>query len=314
MYLYVIKRILSTIPVVIIVALFVFLMLRLAPGDPAAVIAGDYATAEDVERIRTQLGLNDPIHVQMGKWLAQLARFDLGTAIFSKLPVTTLIGQRLEPTLLLALSTITFTVLVAVPLGTLAAYKAGSWIDRFVMLFSVAGFSVPVFVLGYILIYVLSMQLKILPVQGYKSPFEFGLWEFGRHMILPALTLSVIYIALIARMTRASVQEVLQEDYVRTARAKGQSEFKILLKHALRNAAVPIVTVIGLGIALMIGGVVVTESVYNIPGLGRLVLDAVLARDYPVIQGLILFFSLVYILINLLIDLSYTLFDPRIRY
>ena len=314
MYLYVLKRVLSTIPVVVIVVLFVFLMLRLAPGDPAAVIAGDYATAEDVERIREQLGLNDAIPVQMYRWITQLGSGDLGTAIFSKLPVTTLIGQRLEPTLLLSLTTIIFTVLIAVPLGTLAAYKAGSWIDRFVMLFSVAGFSVPVFVLGYILIYVLAMHLQILPVQGYKSPFEHGFWIFLRHMVLPTMTLSVIYIALIARMTRASVQEILQEDYVRTARAKGQSEFKILLRHALRNAAVPIVTVIGLGIALMIGGVVVTESVYNIPGLGRLVLDAVLARDYPVIQGLILFFSFVYILINLLIDLSYTFFDPRIRY
>ncbi|MDA9823166.1 ABC transporter permease [Paracoccaceae bacterium] len=314
MYLYILKRVLSTIPVVVIVVLFVFLMLRLAPGDPAAVIAGDYATAEDVERIREQLGLNDAIPVQMYRWVTQLGSGDLGTAIFSKLPVTTLIGQRLEPTLLLSLTTIVFTVLIAVPLGTLAAYKAGSWIDRFVMLFSVAGFSVPVFVLGYILIYVLAMHLQILPVQGYKSPFEHGFWIFLRHMVLPTMTLSVIYIALIARMTRASVQEILQEDYVRTARAKGQSEFKILMRHALRNAAVPIVTVIGLGIALMIGGVVVTESVYNIPGLGRLVLDAVLARDYPVIQGLILFFSFVYILINLLIDLSYTFFDPRIRY
>jgi len=314
MYFCVLKRVLATVSVMVIVALFVFLMLRLSPGDPAAVIAGDYATAEDVERIRTQLGLNDPIHVQMLNWLGQLAQGDLGTAIFSKLPVTTLIGQRLEPTLLLALCTIIFTVVVAVPLGTIAAYKAGSAIDRFVMLFSVAGFSVPVFVLGYILIYILSMQLKILPVQGYKSPFEHGIWQFLQHIILPTMTLSVIYIALIARMTRASVQEVLQEDYVRTARAKGQSELKILLRHALRNAAVPIVTVIGLGIALMIGGVVVTESVYNIPGLGRLVLTAVLARDYPVIQGLILFFSFVYIVINLLIDLSYTLFDPRIRY
>ena len=314
MYLYLLKRVLSTIPVVVIVVLFVFLMLRLAPGDPAAVIAGDYATAEDVERIREQLGLNDAIPVQMYRWITQLGSGDLGTAIFSKLPVTTLIGQRLEPTLLLSLTTIVFTVLIAVPLGTLAAYKAGSWIDRFVMLFSVAGFSVPVFVLGYILIYVLAMHLQILPVQGYKSPFEHGFWIFLRHMVLPTMTLSVIYIALIARMTRASVQEILQEDYVRTARAKGQSEFKILMRHALRNAAVPIVTVIGLGIALMIGGVVVTESVYNIPGLRRLVLDAVLARDYPVIQGLILFFSFVYILINLLIDLSYTFFDPRIRY
>ncbi len=311
---YILKRCLATIPVMGVVALFVFLMLRLSPGDPAAVIAGDYATAEDIERIRTQLGLNDPIVVQFGKWIGQLAQGDLGTSIFTNLPVTTLIGQRLEPTLLLALTTLTFVVLVAVPMGTIAAWKSGSLIDRFIMLFSVAGFSVPVFVLGYILIYVLAMWLQVLPVQGYKSPFEHGIVEWARHMVLPTLTLSVIYIALIARMTRASVMEVLQEDYVRTARAKGQSEFKILLRHALRNAAVPIVTVIGIGIALLIGGVVVTESVYNIPGLGRLVLDAVLARDYPIIQGLILFFSFVYILINLLIDISYTLFDPRIRY
>ncbi|WP_323797444.1 ABC transporter permease [Nisaea sp.] len=311
---YVLKRVLSTIPVMVIVAVLVFLLLRLAPGDPAAVIAGDYATAEDVERIRTQLGLNDPMFVQLWRWILQLASGDLGTAIFSKKPVMELIGQRIEPTLLLSLCTIVFAVAVAVPLGTIAAWKSGSLIDRFVMFFSVGGFSVPVFVLAYCLIYVLAMQLKILPVQGYKSPFDHGLLTFLRHMVLPVLALSVIFISLIARMTRASVMEVLEEDYVRTARAKGQSEWKILMKHAVRNAAVPIVTVIGVGIALLIGGVVVTESVFNIPGLGRLVLDAVLARDYPVIQGLILFFSFIYILINLLIDLSYTLFDPRIRY
>jgi len=311
---YISKRVLATVPVMGVVALFVFLMLRLSPGDPAAVIAGDYASAEDVARIREQLGLNEPILVQFGTWIGQLLHGDLGISIFTNLPVTTLISQRLEPTLMLALTTIVFTILVAVPLGTLAAWKSGSLIDRFVMLFSVAGFSVPVFVLGYILIYLLAMQLKWLPVQGYKSIFTDGVWPFLRHIILPTLTLSVIYIALIARMTRAAVMEVLQEDYVRTARAKGQSEIKVLMKHALRNAAVPIVTVIGLGIALLIGGVVVTESVYNIPGLGRLVLDAVLGRDYPIIQGLILLFSFVYILINLLIDLSYTLFDPRIRY
>ena len=307
-------RILSTLPVMIVVAAFVFLMLRLSPGDPASVIAGDYATAEDVARIREKLGLNDPILVQFVKWIGSLLQGDLGTSIFSNLPVTTLIGQRLEPTLLLGLTTILFAVFVAVPMGTLAAWKSGSWLDRFVMLFSVGGFSIPVFVLGYILIYVLAMQLKWLPVQGYRSPFEHGLGPFLYHITLPTMTLSVIFIALIARMTRASVMETLQEDYVRTARAKGQSEFKILMRHGLRNAAVPIVTVIGIGIALLIGGVVVTESVYNIPGLGRLVLDAVLARDYPVIQGLILFFSFVYVVINLLIDLTYPLLDPRIKY
>lgn len=311
---YIIKRIAATVPVMGVVALFVFLMIRLAPGDPAAVIAGDYATAEDVMRIREQLGLNEPIVVQFTKWIAQLAQGDLGTAIFSNKSVLELIGQRIEPTIMLTLTTIIFTILVAVPLGTLAAWRAGSLIDRGMMLFSVGGFSIPVFVLGYILIYILSIKLRWLPVQGYKSMFEHGIGPFLSHIALPTVTLSVIFIALIARMTRASVIEVLQEDYVRTARAKGQSEFKVLLRHALRNAAVPIVTVIGLSLALLIGGVVVTESVYNIPGLGRLVLDAVLARDYPIIQGLILFFSFIYIMINLLIDLSYTLFDPRIRY
>ena len=311
---YILKRIFMTVPVMVVVALFVFLLLRLSPGDPAAVIAGDYATAEDVQKIREKLGLSEPIFVQFVTWLGSLIQGDLGTSIFSNKPVTELIAQRLEPTLMLALTTIIFSILVAVPLGTIAAFRAGSWIDRLVMLFSVGGFSVPVFVLGYILIYFFSITWRILPVQGYRSPFEDGMLPFMQHIILPTLTLSVIYIALLARMTRASVMEVLEEDYIRTARAKGLSEVKILMQHALRNAAVPIVTVIGIGIALLIGGVVVTESVYNIPGLGRLVLDAVLARDYPIIQGLILFFSLIYVLLNLIIDLTYTLFDPRIKY
>ena len=311
---YIFKRIFMTIPVMVVVALFVFLLLRLSPGDPAAVIAGDYATAEDVQKIREKLGLSEPIFVQFVTWLGSLIQGDLGTSIFSNKPVTELIAQRLEPTLMLALTTIIFSILVAVPLGTIAAFRAGSWIDRLVMLFSVGGFSIPVFVLGYILIYYFSITWRILPVQGYRSPFEDGMLPFIQHIILPTLTLSVIYIALLARMTRASVMEVLEEDYIRTARAKGLSEVKILMRHALRNAAVPIVTVIGIGIALLIGGVVVTESVYNIPGLGRLVLDAVLARDYPIIQGLILFFSLIYVLLNLIIDLTYTLFDPRIKY
>lgn len=311
---YITMRVLATIPVMAVVALFVFAMLRLSPGDPAAVIAGDYATPEDVERIREKLGLNEPIPLQFANWIGSLAQGDLGTSIFTNLPVTTMIAQRIEPTLLLSFTTIVFAILVAVPLGTIAAWKANSLVDRFVMLFSVGGFSIPVFVLGYILIYVLAMTLKVLPVQGYKSPFTEGLGPFLQHIILPTLTLSVIYIALIARITRASVMEVLQEDYIRTARSKGQSELKILLRHALKNAAVPIVTVIGIGVALLIGGVVVTESVFNIPGLGRLVLDAVLARDFPIIQGLILFFSFIYIMINLVIDLSYTLLDPRIRY
>ncbi len=310
---YILKRVVATIPVMGIVAIFVFLMLRLSPGDPAAVIAGDYATSDDIALIREKLGLADPIIVQFWRWIVQILSGDLGISIFTNLPVTTLIAQRLEPTLMLSLTTLTFSVIVAVPLGTIAAWRAGGWLDRGIMVFSVAGFSIPVFVLGYMLIYVVSLKLNWLPVQGYR-PLSAGLWPFLSHIILPTLTLSAIYVALIARITRASVIEVLQEDYIRTARAKGQSETRVLVRHALANAAVPIVTVIGLGVALLIGGVVVTESVYNIPGLGRLVLDAVLKRDYPIIQGLILLFSFVYILVNLIVDLLYTILDPRIRY
>jgi peptide/nickel transport system permease protein len=310
---FVINRVLATIPVMGIVAFVVFLLLRLSPGDPAAVIAGDYATGEQIARIRTQLGLDLPIYTQFITWLGQILTGDLGISIFSNLPVSRLIAQRIEPTLMLAITTIVFSILVAVPLGVLAAWKANTWIDRVLMLVAVVGFSTPVFVLGYFLIYAFSLGLNWFPVQGYRSPFE-NPTGFLLHITLPTLTLSAIFIALIARITRATVLEVLNEDYIRTARAKGQIERKVLFKHALKNAAVPIVTVIGLGIALLIGGVVVTESVFNIPGLGRLVVDAILKRDYPIIQGLILLFSFVYILLNLLIDLTYTFFDPRIRY
>ena len=313
MFFFIIKRIAATIPVMAVVALFVFLMLRLSPGDPAAVIAGDYASPEDIAKIRTQLGLDQPIIVQFSTWVWSLMQGNLGISIFSNLPVTKLIAQRLEPTLMLSLTTLIFAVVVAVPMGVIAAWKAGTWVDRLIMVFAVFGFSVPVFVLGYMMIFSFSMELGILPVQGYKSPCD-DFWQFVRHITLPTITLSVIYIALIARITRASMLEVLEEDYIRTARAKGQTESRVLIAHALKNASIPIVTIIGIGIALLIGGVVVTESVYNIPGLGRLVVDAILKRDYPIIQGLILMFSFVYIIINLVIDILYTILDPRIRY
>ena len=309
----ILRRVLATVPVMAVVAVVVFLMLRVTPGDPAAVLAGDNATLEQIERIRTNLGLDRPIHEQFVGWIVRLAKGDLGTSIFTQLPVTTLIGQRVEPTLMLALTTVTFSVLIAVPLGVLAAWKAGTWVDRLIMVVAVVTFSFPVFVLGYILIYQFGISLRWLPTQGYRSPFD-GLWEFVRHMTLPTVALSSIYIALITRITRASVLETLNEDYIRTARAKGQTEAKVLFRHALKNAAVPIVTIIGIGIALVIGGAVVTETVFNLPGLGRLVVDAILRRDYPIIQGLILVFSSVYILINLLVDILYTLLDPRIRY
>jgi len=313
LYAFIAKRLLATIPVMGVVAVVVFLMLRLAPGDPAAVLAGDVASPEDVKRIRIALGLNQPIHTQFVIWIGRLFRGDLGTSIISNVPVTQMIQQRLEPTLALATTTILFAVVVAVPLGVLAAWWQGTWVDRAVMAFSVIGFSVPVFVLGYLYIFSFAINLRWLPVQGYVSVSQ-GLGPFLHRLILPTLTLSVLYIALIARITRASVLEVLGEDYIRTAQAKGVRNRRLLIRHALANAAVPIVTVIGLGIALLIGGVVVTESVFNLPGLGRLTVDAVLARDYPIIQGLILIFSGVYVLLNLVIDITYTLLDPRIRY
>jgi peptide/nickel transport system permease protein len=310
---YILRRLLQTIPVMLVVAVFVFLMLRLTPSDPAAIIAGDNATAEQVAQIRSQLGLDQPMLQQFVIWIGKVFHGDFGESFFFKKTVAELIGERVEPTLSLAFFTIVIAVLVAVPLGVLAAHRQGTWVDRVVMGFSVLGFSVPTFVVGYILIYVFAVWLNWLPVQGYQHISE-GIMGWAQRLILPALTLSVIYVALIARMTRASVLEVLSEDYIRTARAKGQIERRVLFRHALRNAAVPIVTVIGLGIALLIGGVVVTESLYTIPGLGRLTVDAVLARDYPTIQAVILLFSFAYVMINLVVDLTYTLLDPRIRY
>jgi peptide/nickel transport system permease protein len=310
---YVQRRLVATIPVMLIVAVLVFLMLRLTPSDPAAIIAGDNATTEQVAEIRKRLGLDQPILTQFLIWGSRTLRGDFGESFFFKKKVAELILDRLEPTLSLALVTIAFAVLIAVPLGTLAAWRHGGWLDGLVMGFSVLGFSVPVFVVGYLLIYVFAVQLNWLPVQGYQR-IGLGVGGWLQRLVLPALTLSVIYIALIARITRTSVLEVMNEDYIRTARAKGQTESRVLIRHALANAAVPIVTVIGLGVALLIGGVVVTESVYTIPGLGRLTVDAVLARDYPTIQAVILLFSLAYVLINLAVDVAYTVLDPRIPY
>ena len=307
------RRVLATLPVLAVVAVFVFLMLRLTPGDPAAVIAGDNAQAAQVEAIRTKLGLDRPLLEQFVIWAGRALRGDFGESFFFKMGVAELIAQRIGPTLALSFCTLLITVLVAVPLGVAAAARQGGWFDRGVMAFSVLGFSVPVFVVGYLLIYVFAMELGWLPVQGYRSPAD-GLGAFVRHMTLPSVALATVYIALVARITRASVIETLGEDYIRTARAKGLRDRVVLMRHALRNAAVPILTVIGIGIALLIGGAVVTESVFNIPGLGRLTVDAVLARDYPVIQAVILLFSFVYVLINLAIDVAYVFLNPRIRY
>jgi peptide/nickel transport system permease protein len=313
MYAYAARRILSTIPVMAVVALFVFSLLYIAPGDPAAIIAGDQATPADVERIRASLGLDRPFLVRFGEWVWHVLNGDLGQSIFTNLPVTHMIAQRIEPTLSLMVLTLTLSIGLAVPMGVLAAYKHGTWIDRVVMIMAVAGFSVPVFVVGYLLAYTFALQLDLFPVLGY-TPIANGIGPWLRNLALPAITLGSAFIALIARITRATMLEVLNQDYVRTARSKGVDQRAILFVHALKNAAVPIVTVIGLGVAGLIGGAVVTESVFAIPGVGRLVVDAILRRDYPVIQGVVLMFSFIYVLVNLGVDLLYTVFDPRIRY
>ena len=309
---YFLRRLAATLPVMAVVAVVVFMLIHLSPGDPAALIAGDLATEEDILKLREMLGLNQPLWQQFLGWLGRLATGDLGTSIFTNVPVSELLAQRLEPTLSIAALTMALTLVLAVPLGTVAAYRAGSWVDRSVMLFAVLSFSVPVFLVGYLLIFTFAMHLHWFPVQGY-TPIAEGVWPWARSLVLPCVNLALVYIALVTRMTRATVLEVLHEDYIRTARAKGLGVFPVLL-HALRNAAIPIATTVGVGIALLIGGVVVTETVFAIPGVGRLVIDAVQRHDYPVIQSVLLISAGVYVLINLLIDLSYRLFDPRIQY
>lgn len=309
------QRILAAIPVLFIVALIVFLILLLSPGDPAAIIAGDNATDSDLEQIRQSLGLDKTLVEQFVIWLGNVVQGNLGYSFFQHKPVTELIFQRLEPTASLAFGTLIIAVMVAVPVGTIAGWRMGGWLDRFLTCFSVAGFAIPVFVVGYILIYIFSVKLEWFPIQGYhrlESWSDFGPWI--SRLFLPWLALGMIYMALISRITRASVSEALTEDFVRTARAKGLSEFEVLTRHALPNAAVPIVTIIGIGFASLISGVVVTETVFAIPGLGSLTVDAVLNRDFPVVQGLVLFFGFSYVFINLLVDLSYIFLDPRIRY
>ena len=313
MIVYILRRLGATLIVMAVVALFVFSLLFLTPGDPAAVIAGDVATPDDIQQIREKLGLNKPFLVQFGGWVVRLLHGDLGTSIFTNLPVTKLIAQRVQPTLSLTLLTLFVAVLVAVPIGVIAAAKAGTWTDRSVMGFSVLAFSIPVFVLAYVLISIFSIHLEWLPVQGYRQ-FGDGLWPWLSHLILPSIALGTVYTALIARITRAAMLDVLAQDYIRTANAKGLAPRAVLTRHALKNAGVPIITVIGIGVALLISGAIVTETVFAIPGIGRLTVDAILRRDYPIIQGVILMFSAIYVIINLAIDLSYMFFDPRIRY
>ena len=313
MFAYALRRLLLAIPVLGVVSVFVFSLLYLTPGDPALVMAGDQATPQDIERIRVSLGLDRPPLERFGGWIWRALHGDLGHSIFSGQPVTYMIGQRLEPTLSILMAGVFIAVLVGVPVGIAAANRRGGLIDRALSVAVSTSYAIPVFVAGYALAFVFASWLRWLPVEGF-TPLEDGVGPYLRGLILPALTLSVLFAALIAAVTRASMLETLSQDYIRTAAAKGASRARILLRHALKNAAVPIVTIVGGGIATLIGGAVVIENVFAIPGLGTLTVDAILHRDYPVIQGVVLLTSAGYVMINLLVDLSYALLDPRIRY
>ena len=310
---YAAKRIVGVVPVLVVVALFVFLLLHLGSGDPAVLIAGDFAGAGQIAHVRALLGLDQPLPVQFVHWVGNILHGNLGASVFSGVSVTRLIGERIWPTLSLAVGTLICSCGIAIPLGVLAAWRAGTAIDRGVMVFAVVAFSLPAFLVGYALIILFGVHWRLLPVQGYV-PLAAGVGPFLAHLVLPVVTLSLVYVALLARVTRAAMIDVLAQDYIRTAKAKGLTTPTVLLVHGLKGASVPVATVIGTGIALLIGGAAVTETVFAIPGLGRLMVEAISRRDYPVIQGLILVFAVVYVLLNLVIDLVYTVLDPRIRY
>lgn len=309
---YFVRRILYTIPVLLIVSTFVFSLFYIMPGDPATNMVGENATQEMLDQARQALGLNEPFHVRFGIWLAGVASGDLGRSVFSGMAVTQLIGQRLEPSLSLAICALLITVVVAIPLGIAAAWKSGSVLDRMVMGGAIMAFSVPGFFIGYVLVLTFAVKLHWLPVQGFVSISE-GFIPFVRHMVLPSVACSFALVALLARVTRATMLEVLAQDYIRTARAKGLAPWSVLALHAFKNASIPVVTILSFAVALLVGGVIVTETVFALPGLGSLTVESISRRDYPVIQGVVLLIASVYIAINLIIDFSYPLLDPRIR-
>lgn len=313
MSVYILRRLLASVPVIFMVGVITFSILHIAPGDPAVLMAGEEATPEDVEKMRKALGFDRPFYVQFGVWVGNLLRGDLGTSIFSKHSIASLMAPRLQPTLSLGLIAIVLSGLIGVPMGVLAATYAGRFTDRACMIFAVLGFSVPVFWLGFIFIWVFAVEIRIFPAVGFV-PISEGILPFLRSLTLPALANAIPFSALVARMTRSTMIEVLQEDYIRTARAKGLASFVVTMRHALRNASIPIVTVIGLVFAALVSGAVVTETVFAIPGLGRLLVDGVVRRDYPIVQAMLMVTAVAYVFVNLIIDVFYAYLDPRIRY
>ena len=313
MQIYILKRVLAIVPTMLIVGVIVFGIIHLAPGDPAAIIAGQEATPQMVEAMRESMGLNDPIYVQFYIYIKSIVLLDFGESIFSGFKVTTLLRNTLQPTISLAVLGVSFSIIVAVPLGVLAAWKFNTWIDRVVMIFALVGYAVPYFALGYLLLWVFAVKIPLFPAGGYIY-FGEDFWRYIHSLLLPAFLLGITGAALITRMTRATMLEVLKEDYVRTARAKGLTEKFVLIRHALRNAANPILTIIGFSIAGVVTGVVITETIFVIPGMGRLVFTSIAERDYPVLQSVVLVVAAIYILVNLTIDIMYVYIDPRIRY
>jgi peptide/nickel transport system permease protein len=310
---YVARRLLALIPVALVVATVAFVLIHLAPGDPASVIAGPDASAADVQRIERQLGLDAPLPVQLARWFGRLARGDLGQSIFLRMPVTAAILDRVEPTLLLTLFAIAISIVIGVPAGVLSARYHNTATDQVLMVLALLGVSIPNFLLGLLFILFFSVWLGWFPVAGY-SPLEYGWLKTARSLVLPAFALGLVQSALIARIARSSMLDVMREQFITAGRAKGLGERAVIYKHALKNAMIPTVTIIGISFAILISGAVVVETVFNIPGLGRLIISAVLRRDYPVIQGVVLCIAGMYMLINLAVDLSYMLFDPRVKY
>jgi len=310
---YIVRRLLALIPVAVVVATVAFVLIHIAPGDPAAIIAGPDASPDDVARLQRQLGLDAPFHVQLFRWYGRLARGDLGQSIFLRRPVLEAIVDRAEPTILLTMYAIVIAVVLGVPAGVVAARHHDGTTDQALMAGALIGISIPNFLLGLLLILFFSVRLGWFPVAGY-SPLEYGWLGTLRSLTLPAFALGVVQSALIARIARSAMLDVLREQFIVAGRAKGLGERAVVYKHALKNAMIPTVTVIGISLAILISGSVIVEQVFNIPGLGRLIISAVLRRDYPVIQGVVICIAGIYMLVNLAVDLSYVVFDPRVRY
>ncbi len=313
MYAYLIRRILYLIPVMLIVVTFIFFMIHLIPGDPAAVMAGSEATKEDIESTRRFMGLDRPLYEQYGRFVFRLIQGDLGKSLFMERSVVSVIAERLEPTMVLTFLSLMVAIIIGIPTGVIAGVHPNTWSDKTTMVVAMLGISMPPFWLGLNLIYLLSLKLNLFPPGNYVS-MSTSVVKCLYYMLLPSLSLGFASAALVARILRSCMIEVLSQDYIRTARAKGLAERVVVYIHALRNAMVPTMTVIGISVAIHLGGAVVTETVFNLPGVGRLVVTSIFRRDYPVIQGVVLFTAVIYVCVNLVVDLIYCFIDPRIRY